>query len=367
MTDHQKDTLLAFSQALIDQEKAKIIVYPLKNETGFWFGSGNLIEDENGTFYLCGRYRNSGDSRTGTEAGVRGAEIAVFKSEDRGKSFEKILSFQKKDLGFNGKEVVSIERCWLFQHKGTIEFYISTEKSNIPYPKGLESYQKPGTGVWTIDRITADRIEDIDPANIESILEGKDSRFYHFKDPFCYYNEQGDTVMMFSTHPFNWASSNTGLAVRKKGSETFTDIDYTFFPRGFTWDVAISRLCGVLTVPKIGVFSGDETTYLYFYDGGECMRNFDEHQKAVKRPRGYSCEEIGGAAYTTESVFPKVDRLTINKASIISPYGTGCSRYMTTLETEEGYYSIWEQSQKDLSQPLVMHFLSREEAESILS
>ena len=37
------------------------------------------------------------------------------------------------------------------------------------------------------------------------------------------------------------------------------------------------------------------------------------------------------------------------------------------LETEEGFYSIWEQSQPDLSHPLVMNFLPREEAEHILT
>ena len=51
----------------------------------------------------------------------------------------------------------------------------------------------------------------------------------------------------------------------------------------------------------------------------------------------------------------------------ISPTGTGCSRYVDVLETKDGFYATWQQSQDDLSQPLVMNFVSRDEALQILS
>ena len=52
----------------------------------------------------------------------------------------------------------------------------------------------------------------------------------------------------------------------------------------------------VFDVPQKGIFSEKQIS-LFFYDGGECVRNLDAHEGAVKRPRGYSCEELGGLAY----------------------------------------------------------------------
>jgi hypothetical protein len=155
--------------------------------------------------------------------------------------------------------------------------------------------------------------------------------------------------------------------VRTAGSETFGPIDYTFFPRGFTWDVAVSRITGVLQVPKVGIFEGQAPTYLYFYDGAEGMRNLEEHGKAVRRPRGYSCEELGGAAYSTSDTFPRIERLSTTLPFFISPHGTGCSRYAAVLATAQGMYTTWQQSQPDRSQPLVMKFTGTEQVESVLS
>jgi hypothetical protein len=359
--------LEALAETLIDQDRARVLIPPLESGPGFWFGSGNMVEDDRGRLYLCGRYRNSGDSRTGLLAGARGAELAVFRSEDRGGHFTKIHSFSKSDLSYGDREVVSIERAWLYPTETGVELYVSTEKTGLPYPEGFESFRKPGTGVWSIDRITAPDIEALDPANIEALFEERDPRYCHLKDPMLYRDTRGNTVLMLSTHPYNWASSNTAVSLRSGGQESYGALDFGFFPRGFTWDVAISRICGVLPVPRIGAFADLPQTYLFFYDGGECMRNLQEHAEAIRRPRGYSCEELGGAAYTTEEEFPRIERLSATLPFFVSPHGTGCSRYATALLTEEGVYATWEQSQPDLSQPLVLHFTPREEVERILA
>jgi hypothetical protein len=99
-------------------------------------------------------------------------------------------------------------------------------------------------------------------------------------------------------------------------------------------------------------------TTLLFYDGGESLRNLNEHENAVSRPRGYSCEELGGAAYLINDDFNNVNRLSIYLPMFISPYGLGTSRYVDVLETNAGYYATWQQSQNDESQPLVMNFLT---------
>jgi hypothetical protein len=109
LTPSQREKLLRFCHALVDQERARILVPPQQPTSGFWFGGGNGVEAPDGTFYLTGRYRNAGDSRTGLGAGERGLELAIFASTDRGESFSKILSFSKADLSYPGGEVLSIE------------------------------------------------------------------------------------------------------------------------------------------------------------------------------------------------------------------------------------------------------------------
>jgi hypothetical protein len=367
ITKQAKDKLIRLSHALIDQKKAKVLIRPMKNLSGFWFGAGNMVEDNKGNFYLSGRYRNYGDSRTGLYAGERGVELAIFKSEDRGKSFKKIVFFSKEDLSYRDRRVLSIEGSFLHFTEEEVELYVSTEKTGIPYPEGLEEFKKPGTGVWSIDIIKAKSIEKLKSAKIKSLLEGEDPKYLHLKDPVVFKNTQGNTFLIFCTNPFTWASSNSGLAIRPKGSSDFKRFNYTFFSRGFTWDVAISRITGVLHVPKKGFFADMPSSYLFFYDGGESMRKYEEHPHAIKRPRGYSCEEIGGLAFSTEKGFPEIECLSDTLSFFTSPFGTGCSRYVKTLQTEEGIFATWQQSQKDLSQPLVVHFLDKDKVEEILA
>jgi len=109
MDAKRKEKLLRFSQALIDQEQARVIVPPLKPSSGFWFGGGNLAKSPDGGLYLTGRYRTYGDSRTGLHVGERGVELAIFESRDRGQSFDKLLSWSKRALSPEAQPVLSIE------------------------------------------------------------------------------------------------------------------------------------------------------------------------------------------------------------------------------------------------------------------
>ena len=76
---HQIEIIKRLINALIDQGKAEIIIPAECPKPGYWFGGGKLVLDPNGTIWLSGRNRNAGDSRTGLEAGVRGAEISIFR------------------------------------------------------------------------------------------------------------------------------------------------------------------------------------------------------------------------------------------------------------------------------------------------
>ena len=50
----------------------------------------------------------------------------------------------------------------------------------------------------------------------------------------------------------------------------------------------------------------------------------------------------------------------------ICSVGTGCSRYVSTLDTGDGVLATWQQGQEDRSQPLVGHFLPMEQVAALL-
>lgn len=358
----QIDKLTQLGRALVNQEQAQVIVPPQQNSTGFWFGGGNMIESSMGDLYLVGRYRNDGDSRTGVGAGVRGLELAIFKSEDHGESFNKVLSWSKSDLNVGETPVLSIEGSALRWTEKGVELYVSTEKDNIGYPSGFEGYLKPGTGIWSIDRLTAKTIEALADSAPQPFLASHEPNSLHVKDPFVYEGQGGETTLFFCSHPFGWSSSNTGFIDIARRAEAVFD----FFPRGPSWDVAMTRATCLVDVPLVGAFEEIDAT-LVFYDGGECVRDLQQHQNAVTRPRGYSCEELGGMAYLIEGNLGSIQRISHHSPLFVSPYGTGCSRYVDVLISGSGMYATWQQGQADGSQPLVMNFLSNREIAEILA
>ena len=359
----QIERLKILSKLFVDQRRARIIVEPQKNATGFWFGGGNMIEID-GILYISGRYRNYGDSRAGLGLGERGLELAIFRSEDAGAHWRKISSFTKSDLAIGDLLVLSIEGSALHKTGDGIELFVSSEKSGRRYVEGLDSYRKEGTGIWSIDRIAATSIDELDSGTIHEVLRCDDPRYVHVKDPFVYDTDCEDMILGFCTHPFNWASSNTGFAIRSNGEWTPSVFDN--FPRGTTWDVAMARATAAIDVPREGVFTNSPKATLLYYDGGESVRNLDEHKEAISRPRGYSCEELGGVAFLTNENFDCIHRLSKYLPYFVSPMGTGTSRYVDVLKTAQGYYTTWQQSQPDLSQPLVMNFICHEEVREAL-
>jgi len=358
-------TLVRLAQALIDQERARVLVPPRQRAPGFWFGGGNLIQDEDGAILLVGRYRDAGDSRLGLAAGKRGCELAFFRAASFAASFEKVCSFTKMDLMCAGRTVLSIEGAALHRSKSGLEIFLSSEK-DVPYPEGVREYRKPGAGVWSIDGFGGRNLATLDPSRIRNVLSAAEPAGLHVKDPVVFDRDDGGTVMLFCTHPYTWASANSGAAWRRPGATEFERITDCLLPRGRCWDVAVTRVTDRLAVPRLGLFRDLPPLSLYFYDGAECVRPHEQHMYAVPRPRGYSCEEIGGLAWCMDTEFPALQRLSELQPFFVSPHGTGCSRYVHTLRTEEAILGTWQQAQSDGSQPLVGHALPMEFVEDIL-
>lgn len=366
-TPQQSEALLRLLNKLIDQTAVRTIVEPQAAKTGFWFGGGNLVQDDDGVIWLCGRYRNFGDSRTGLQAGKRGLEVAIFRSDDNGATFEKVISWSKEDLSQYGENIVSYEGTSLHRRQdGVWELFISSEK-DVEYPQAIASLQKPGTGVWSIDSITGSSPEELDGSTLQPTLANTEYPAYlHVKDPVAYDAVDGSTHLIFCTHPFSWSSTNSGLAVREPGSNEFNVQSWEMVTRGATWDVAATRITCRLPIPAVGVFAGSPAASVYFYDGAECLRSHEENVRAVSRPRGYSCEEIGGAFVGLDGDHSTLERLSSLYPLFVSPFGTGASRYVDVLQKEDGWLATWEQGQSNCSQPLVANFVEMSEIERIL-
>jgi hypothetical protein len=373
LSDEQAAAIRKLLDALIDQQRARIAIPPYENRSGFWFGGGNMLQEDDGTIWLAGRYRNVGDSRTGTDSGTRGLELAIFRSDDLGASFEKVASYSKTDLKVAGSDVVSIEGVSLSRlSDGSWELLISTEKA-IAYPPPWQQYQKPRTGVWTIDSMQGERPDRFDLTSLKPIINSLDHpETLHVKDPVSLLlpdknQKSAKAAMIFCSHPFNWTSSNSGLAQRDADGGCRV-VDWQIVPRGMTWDVAVTRITARMPIPQVGLFSNAPPASVYFYDGAECVRQLEENVSARHRPRGYSCEEIGGAFFGWDHEFPNMKRLSLYEPLFVSPHGTGCSRYVDVLTTNSGgLLASWQQSQSDLSQPLVLHQLRPEEIELLFA
>lgn len=326
-----------------------------------------MARTDEGETWLSGRYRNYGDSRTGLQAGQRGVECVLFRLGEDGRPVKQ-ASWSKADLSRPGREVLSIEGTALYRRAdGVWELYVSSEKA-ISYPPPLSDYQKPGTGVWTIDRMTGSSPDTLDVTTLAPVLENDDrAEYLHVKDPVVFDGPGGDTHLVFCSHPYSWSSGNTGLATRQQGAEHFQVVDWEMVSRGTTWDVASTRITNRLPVPAAGAFGEQPASAVYFYDGCECVRSHEENPLAHKRPRGYSCEELGGAMWGSDEVFPELERLSTLSPLFVSPWGTGASRYVASLVTDDGIWVTWEQSQSDGSQPLVGNWLPMLEVEHILS
>ena len=170
LDDRLESKLVDLCRRLIDQQKAKTLVRPNAPSGGYWFGGGNMTADADGNLYVVGRYRNQGDSRTGIAEGSRGLELAIFRSRDQGDSFEKILGLSKRDVCPKDARVLSIEGSALRFQNETVDLFVSTEKEGVGYPLEVQNYLKPGTGVWSIDRMTASSIEGLKTAIVQPVL-----------------------------------------------------------------------------------------------------------------------------------------------------------------------------------------------------
>ena len=348
-------------------KRGRRLVEPTKDRDGFWFGGGNSVRDpSDGSLWLIGRYRDAGDSRTGLTTGPRGRALAIFRSTDNGRSFAEMRTWDKSDL-YCGSAVLSIEGSALRLNKRRVQVLVSTEKVRL-YPRPVAAFQKPGTGVWSIDAFAATSIDQPRPAGVDCpTADERRSSLSAPQRPPTSQPEKADTpCCSIAPIPILGLPALSGRAVL--AADSGESHGHDFFPRGPTWDVAALRITCRLPVSKVGAFACLPSLSLYFYDGAESMHPLKTHAKGVVRPRGYSCEELGGLAYGFDRQFPRLHRLSHLQPLFVSPEGTGCSRYVSVLtEADGGLFATWQRSTQTRSQPLFGHRLTPRRVEALLS
>ncbi len=230
----------------------------------------------------------------------------------------------------------------------------------------MASLQKPGTDVWSIDLLSGQTPDTIATASQRPCLGSDEPETLHVKDPVV--ARDGATTHLWAcSHPASWASSNTAWAVRGDDDADFDVRTWQFALRGALWDVAVTRVTHRWPVPPVGLFADLPPRSVYLYDGAECMRPLEPNPRAAARPRGYSCEELGGAMVSADDDPLNLRRLSRWAPLFVSPHGTGCSRYVTTLRVGDELVAYWQQGQDDGSQPLVSHRLPWARVTELLS
>ena len=220
--------LIRLGTRLIDPKRGRRLVEPTKDRDGFWFGGGNSVRDpRDGSLYLIGRYRDAGDSRTGLTAGSRGRALAIFRSTDNGRSFAEVRTWDKSDL-YCGSAVLSIEGSALRLNKRRVQVLVSTEKVRL-YPRSVAAFQKPGTGVWSIDAFAATSIDLLDPQeSIAPLLSSDDPAYLHLKDPNLSVGMGRQPLLLYCAHPYTWSASTSGRAVL--AADSCESHGHDFFP-----------------------------------------------------------------------------------------------------------------------------------------
>ena len=106
---------------------------------------------------------------------------------------------------------------------------------------------------------------------------------------------------------------------------------------------------------------------LGFYDGGECLRSHEGARPRLPPPARALLRGDRRADDFAGGDLEEPHRLSANEPLFVSPWGTGCSRYVTTLRAGDSIHAFWQQSQPDRSQPLVTHALSTADAARLLA
>jgi hypothetical protein len=292
----------------------RVLRQPPGEQAGYWAGApGVFFDASEKAFYLTYRLR-----RPRGVAPDRGGESRIARSTDL-ETFTDVWSVTKDAFA-----TASIERCAL--HRGSDGRW-----------RYFPSYVDPADGRWFISVITADRVEELNPAEARPLFTAAPLGLEGIKDPWILH-EQGSYYMFVSVAlpiPQTSAAShstldiyNTGECLSATGLAVSRDLDrwewagVVFGPEGAGWDRYCRRINSVI---KHG------GRYFGFYDGSA------SHKENYEEKTGLA---VSDDLKNWKSLTPDAPWLT-------SPHATGSLRYIDAIKHDGRLLVFYEITRRD--------------------
>ncbi|MDZ7799161.1 MAG: hypothetical protein U5K81_00010 [Trueperaceae bacterium] len=160
-------------------------------------------------------------------------------------------------------EVLSIEGSSLRRRAdGGWELFVSSEKRRA-YPSAYAEFQKPGTGVWTIDRMTGPSPDRLNAGTLAPVVVGIDPGHLHVKDPVTVDLADGGTARTDLQPPAHLGVQQYRAGAARRGRRGVRGHAPGAGTARSVLDVGVTRLTDRLRVPRVGRFAdGPELSLL---------------------------------------------------------------------------------------------------------
>ena len=300
-----------------------VLKEPERGEPGYWAGAPSVLyEPDKQRFLLTYRQRCPPETNPG-----RGWRCAVAASDD-GIHFDDIWEIHKDELN-----TPSMERFSLIPYAGRYRLYVS--------------YVNPADRRWRIDVMEA-----ADPASFGSepaqpVLTAAVTGTEGIKDPYVL--RIGPVTYMLASFAAPQAFT-AGERQRAHRTGDIYNVGATTFPTGLAtsldgigfrwhgpvlgvgegWDRYQARLGYVLPIGP---------GYVGFYDGSASVTG--------------NYEERCGVAVSAD--LWHWQRITVNEPWIVSPHGTGSTRYLDALTIDGQWWVYYEMARSDGAHDLRLH------------
>jgi len=147
------------------------------------------------------------------------------------------------------------------------------------------------------------------------LIRSDDPAHLHVKDPVFVPSPERSLEaaaaaagrLVCCVHSFAWSEGHSGDVSVVFGADGVVQLRGSFraptAPLGLTWDVAAARITGWVATadclralrPPASAGEATEAPFVLLYDGAESFRPQQGNERGKQRPRGYCCEELGGA------------------------------------------------------------------------
>ena len=286
----------SFNPLFSPSENTELLT-PDVDEEGYWAGGPSPFYDED-TDEVYVYYRLRDPYR-------RGWKAVIAKVKD-GEELEEVASFYSEEFLAH-----SLEGGALNREDGEYVLYIS--------------YHERGSGLWKIDKITANEIESLKSENSEELDISSEKA--HMKDPFIH---NGELIVHTASKNF---FSHSNVRVKERGNNLVTE------------DIKFKR--GKAGGRVTSILEKDEEEF-YFYDWIPSIIFTGEEKSRIGRMTEDGIEALN------------------HDSTMSSEHGTQSLRYVKPVEVDEEIWFFYEKSMPGKGHALALDKMEKEKALALL-